>query len=291
MDLGNDSEGMRLLHLANRAQSKVAAFDLEKTIAEFSTIKAHWSPSVLDDLAGVGVESVAPIFVIGMPRSGSTLTEQILAAHPNVVGTGEDSVVSPFFDPYVLPETNAFIDAAKRAATALRAVAGPGQRVVDKYLNNSLRLGALATAFPNAVFVETVRDPRAIALSIYANPMRVAGHPYSTDLKNIAELFKLHTELMSHWTDLLGHRIVRVVYEDLVSDPEPNIRSLVANAQLPWDDACLRPESVARRIKTLSYAQVRSDIGTASSERWRRFESDLEPFSRKLRHAGLLEAL
>lgn len=291
MDLNNDSECMRLLHLANQAQAKIAAFDLEKTVADFSLIKSNWSGSVLDDLVGAGVDSVAPIFVIGMPRSGSTLTEQILAAHPTIVGTGEDSVVSPFFEPGMLPEANKLIEAAKRGAAALRSVAKPDQRVVDKYLNNSLRLGALAAAFPNAVFVETIRDPRAIALSIYANPMRVVGHPYSTDLKNIAELFKLHTDLMSHWKGMLGNRIISITYENLVSDPEPNIRALIADAGLPWDDACLRPESVARRIKTLSYAQVRADIGTASSDRWRRFERDLEPFSKSLREAGLLDAL
>ena len=290
MDLGNSKEGMQLLHLANKEQSKVAPYQHENTASMFAAIKSNWSLDTFSKLGGIGVETVAPIFVIGMPRSGSTLTEQIIAAHPDVVGTGEDSVVSPFFPPDILPEPNLMLDAARKGTAALRKVAGSQQRVVDKYLNNSLRLGALAAAFPNAIFVETERDPRAIALSIYSNAMRVAGHPYSTDLENIAALFELHTDLMKHWKRLLGGRLIKVSYETLVADPEPNVRDLIAQVGLPWHDACLRPDRVSRRIKTLSYAQVRSGIGTASSEKWKKFERDLEPFSSKLQAAGLLPA-
>lgn len=288
VDFGNFKEGMRLLHLANKEQAKVAPYDHEKTAGEFAQIKSNWSLEVYTNLAGVGVESVAPIFIIGMPRSGSTLTEQIIAAHPDITGTGEDSVVSPFFPPDIAGEPNVILEAAQKAAGALRSAVGSQKRVVDKYLNNSLRLGALAAAFPNAVFVETERDPRAIALSIYSNAMRVAGHPYSTDLANIAALFKLHSDLMQHWKKVLGDRLIVVSYETLVADPEPSIRALIERVGLPWDDVCLRPEQVSRRIKTLSYAQVRADIGTASAAKWKKFETDLEPFSEVLRNAGLL---
>ena len=288
LDIKDNAEGFQVLHHANKAQGKAITFDPHMASDEFASIKEQWNAATYSTLTGTGVESVAPIFVIGMPRSGSTLTEQIIEAHPMVKGVGEDSVVSPFFPIEITAERNSMIEAAKKGASALRNVSST-QRIVDKYLNNSLRLGALAAAFPNAVFVQTNRDPRAIALSIYANPMRVLGHPYSTDLEHIAHIYIEHVRLMDHWRSFLGPRNKTVDYEHLVTNPETHIRALIKDVDLVWDDACLRPNAVAKRIKTLSFAQVRSDIGTQSAARWRAFEDELAPFTERVKDAGLLD--
>jgi hypothetical protein len=160
--------------------------------------------------------------------------------------------------------------------------------LLDKFLNNFLRVGSLAAAFPRAKFVQTLRDPRAIALSIFTNRMKVDGHPYSTDLVDIAEFYKLYHGYMSHWKSVLGERIIVANYQLLVEDPERQIRDLIGRLDLEWNDACLRPEAVQKRVKTLSVTQVRSGIHTGSVERWKRHEADLEPFSQVLRQAGLL---
>lgn len=287
-DLGDDVESFRLLDEANRGQSAISTFDADATRKSFERIAATWTAEVIGALAGSGIETVAPIFVIGMPRSGSTLTEQILAAHPKIVGIGEDSLAAPHFPTEMSNEREALSESARGAAEEMRRAASGGTRIVDKYLNNFMRVGALAAAFPRAVFVHTRRDPRPVALSIYSNAMKVKGHPYSTDLKNIAEYYVMYDQLMQHWKTILQDRIVTVDYETLVVDPEPEIRRLVASVGLEWDNACLKPESVAKRVKTLSLAQVRSGIGTEAMARWKRFEADLEPFSRVLRKTGLL---
>ena len=223
-----------------------------------------------------------------MPRSGSTLLEHVVAIHPDVTSLGEDTFTTPYFPLDLASEPNVVVEVAHEAAKEVRRIAGPKGLLLDKFLYNYQRVGMLAAAFPNAKFIQTQRDPRAIALSIYSNPMKVAGHAYSTDLSNIARCYVSYHKLMQHWHSVLGDRIIVSDYQELVADPEPRIRALIDRLGLPWDDACLRPEAVQKRVKTLSMVQVRSGIHSGSVERWKHFEKDLQPFTDILSEAGLL---
>ena len=148
---------------------------------------------------------------------------------------------------------------------------GRTARYLDKYLFNFERLGMLSVAYPNAIFLKMRRDPRSIALSIYSNAMMVDAHPYSTRLEDIAAYFLHFERVMAHWHGFLSDRIVEVNYEELVNRPEEKVRELLRQVGLSWNDACLSPEEVAGRVKTLSMSQVRSGISNKPVEKWRRF--------------------
>ena len=288
LDLGQYDAAFASYKTANQLQGQKTTFDLAYVDKQRRAIQARWTSETLERLKGAGVESIAPIFIVGMPRSGSTLLDHVISAHPDVVSIGEDSFTNADFPFDLAAERNALVSAARAGAKEARRLSGPDVRLLDKFLNNFMRVGSLAAAYPRAKFVQTVRDPRAIALSIFTNRMKVNGHPYSADLVDIAEYYKQYHAYMEHWKSVLGSRVIAAEYQQLVENPEPEIRTLIERLDLEWNDACLKPEAVQKRVKTLSVAQVRSGIHTKSVERWKRHEADLEPFSKVLRAAGLL---
>ncbi len=287
-DLKNDADVFPALHRANALHGEGVPFNPKDFITQGDQIVSTWTRARIETLSEVGTKGVRPIFIVGMPRSGSTLTDRILAAHPEVASIGEDSLLAPEFPLDLAPKRDAVRMAGNAGISQIHATFGRTRRYLDKYLANCFRLGMLAAAYPEAVFLETRRDPRSIALSIYSNAMRVPSHPYSTSLEGIAQFYLYVERVMAHWRETLGDRVVAVDYATLVSDPEPRIRRLLEECRLPWNDACLSPEAVQDRVKTLSLAQVRSGINTGSVEKWRRFEKELEPFTRILQEAGAL---
>ena len=288
LDLGRHDAAFQSFRTANQLQGQKTTFDHARMQTHRRTAQDRWTKASIQSLRGAGVENVAPIFIVGMPRSGSTLLDHVLSAHPDVVSIGEDTFAKEDFPIDLAADRNTLVLAAKASAKKVRRLSGSGARLLDKYLNNFQRIGSLAAAFPNAKFVQTVRDPRAIALSIFTNRMKVNGHKYSTDLVDIADYYIEYHAYMVHWQETLGDRIIVTDYQRLVENPEPEIRTLLECLDLEWNDACLKPEAVQKRVKTLSLAQVRSEIHTSSVERWKRHEADLTPFSNALRKAGLL---
>lgn len=286
-DLGNDDAGFTALETANALRGRGLTYDVDAEEARRANLEARWTKETLAALDGAGEPGIAPIFIVGAPRSGSTLVEHVIAAHPAVTSIGEDTFAGQFFPLDIASDRTSIRDAADAAARVFREVAGPEGRLLDKYLHNFWRLGPLAAAFPEARFVHTRRDPRAVAFSIFANRMD-RGHAYANDLSHIAEFHLVLHRLMAHWDTILGDRLIPVDYEALVADPEPGIRALIRALGLPWDDACLRPEAVRKRVKTLSVAQVRSGIHNRSVARWQRVERHLRPFTDILEKAGVL---
>lgn len=279
MDLARHDAVFPALRKANEFQGRGWRFDFEAQARQAQHIRDTWTADSITALSGVGVEDVSPIFIIGMPRSGSTLTEHVIEAHPEVTSIGEGSFTAPFFPTRMAADREILAEASQAASKEVRKLAGPGRRLLDKYLYNYQRIGSLAAAFPNARFVQTRRDPRSIALSIYSNPLGVQLHPYSTELRDIGRFYVQYHLLMEYWKSILGDRIIVSDYQTLVEDPEPNIRALIARLGLPWDDACLKPEAVQKRVRTLSVVQVRSGIHSGAVERWRHYEAELAPFT------------
>ncbi|MCX7890508.1 MAG: sulfotransferase [Rhodobacteraceae bacterium] len=287
-DLGDPQAAMQAWHRANAAQDSLLPPQARLDEAWSEPIRAFWTPERLASLRGAGVDSVAPIFIVGLPRSGTTLTEQIIAAHPDVAAFGEDSVVLDHLGTGLEEDWNDLRTKAVAAARALRRAAGGAPRQVDKAMTNRRFVGVLAAAFPQARFVFVSRDLRAVALSMYGNWFDPYGHPYSVDLARMARHMIQMDRMMAHWRALLPDRVHDLSYEELVSDPEPVIRRLIGWLGLPWNDACLSPEEVQRRVTTLSVAQVRAGINTGSARRWEAFARDLEPLTAILRPAGLI---
>ena len=231
-----------------------------------------------------------PVFIVGMPRSGTSLVEQLLAAHPAVHGAGELSEIGHMVadiassavatDPY--PGYMRSLDAAGIAALGRRYVAHlrthspDAARITDKLPGNYLHLGFIATILPAATIVYCRRDPLDTAISLYFNDF-MSGHDYSNDLHSIGRVIRGMRALMVHWETVLGERMLTVDYEALVADPEPRTRRIVQHVGLAWDDACLRPHEVARPVHTASAWQVRQPVYKRSAGRAQRYGQFLGP--------------
>ena len=247
--------------------------------------------ALFERLAGAGLASERPIFIVGMARSGTTLVEQILSAHPAVDGAGETATLPKLVeqvDGAAYPawaRTMTAADAWRLGQSYLDALpaGAPGEtRVTDKTLSNFEHLGLIQLCLPNAAIIHCRRDPRDVGLSCFANRFS-QGQDHTYDLAELGRYWRAYDRLMAHWRAVLPPgRMLEVPYEAVVEDVEGWARRLVAHCGLAWDDACLRFHESGRAVRTGSFAQVRRPIYTGSVGRWRRFAGHLD---------SLLEAL
>ena len=159
--------------------------------------------------------------------------------------------------------------------------------MTDKHLGNAPYIGPLSAALPNAKFVLVRRNPRAICLSIFQNRFNTFGHAYAMDLEDLAHHYVAFDQLMTHWKSVMGPELIEVRYEDLVTDPDYQTRKLIADLDLPWDEACLSPEKSTSAVRTLSIGQVRQRVYDSSRDRWRNYEEELQPLIKILEQHGL----
>jgi len=248
---------------------------------------AAFRPDVFARLAGAGLDSRRPVFIFGLPRSGTSLIEQILASHSQVHGAGEidqgrldfeaiplllDWTDSPLFGP-VDRSADVFRQVAARHEARLVELGRGAARVVDKMTDNYLYLGLLAILFPNATFIHSRRDLRDVAVSCWITQFRSIR--WTNDQEEIVHRFQQYLRLMEHWRAVLPAPINEVDYEDLVDNPEAVARRLVAACGLDWEPACLDFHQTTRPVATASLAQVRQPIYKNSVARWRNYEHEL----------------
>ena len=232
-----------------------------------------------------------PVFIVGMPRSGTTLTEQILASHPDVHGLGELGVFPSIIrnlDSYlgagaVYPKSLKNLSPAildSMAETYLEGIGklGPTDtlRVTDKTLANFLYIGLILQIFPKARIIHCKRDPRDTCLSIYTQNFD-GSHYYASRLENLGAYYNQYRRVMNHWKSLLGVSILEIQYEDLVNHQEKKSRELVEFVGLEWDERVLRFYESKRSVVTASYDQVRQKIYTGSKARWKNYEKHIGP--------------
>ena len=291
---GAYAEAMDCWHQANAARRRMTgaadAAQLERHAARTMAVltgarlrarHARWP----------GSPDSRPLFIVGMPRSGTTLTEQILAAHPAGHGCGELPDIALIArnlragdapaDAWpasidLLPD--AALDAAARRYLAAAARDAPqhAQRLVDKAPLNFFHLGLIALLFPRARVVWCRRDPRDIAVSVYGENFSLEER-LATSLEGIGHYINLQTRLMRHWQASLSLPILELAYEQLATAPEEQARRLIAFAGLPWDPACLEFHRSERGVQTPSRWQVKQPVYTRSIGRWRNYEADLGP--------------
>jgi tetratricopeptide (TPR) repeat protein len=245
-----------------------------------------FDPKALAALRPGGIASDRPVFVIGMPRSGTSLTEQILATHPQVYGAGE--LLYWIFAADAERGTAREQRAAKIAELGhayldgLATQAGDAPRVVDKLPVNFRHVGLIHAALPGARFIHLARNPLDTCLSIYFQGFS-AAHPYATEFGDLAHYYREYKRLMVHWRMVLPpHTLLDVQYEDLVEDPEGLSRRMLAHIGLPWNPRCLEFYRTERPVLTASNWQVRQPIGRGSIERWRRYERFIGPLREAL---------
>ena len=260
-------------------------------IARFDRARLHDGPRASN-------RDPAPVFIVGMPRSGTTLIEQILAAHPQVHGAGERTAIGTLFTALggrggdaaaverIAALGTAELDAAAGTYLAgLHALAPTASRIVDKMPGNYRLLGLIALLLPGARIIHCRRDPRDIGLSIFT--FRFFGyHPYAHDLADLGWTIAEQDRLMAHWRAALPNPILAVELADWVADFDATLRRVLDFLDLPYDPACANFHTVERDVQTVSRAQVREPVHGRGIGRWRPFASHLAPLIEALREGG-----
>jgi tetratricopeptide (TPR) repeat protein len=277
---------------SNAAQAlERSAYDADRTNRVYDDAIATYNAAHFMRVAGRGSDSMRPIFVVGMPRSGTTLTEQILASHPAVFGAGELMDI-PRMAAVFNPSTADSNDLARMADDYLARISelAPADAafVVDKLPMNYFHLGLISSLFPRATIIHVSRDPRDIALSCFIEMFHIKEQDYTTDLLHIAHMMANKARLMAHWNRVLPQPILELSYERLITDQATETRRLLEHVGLPWDDRCLSYFRTERHVNTPSRWQVRQPIYDSSVGRWRNYAEQLGSLVEKLGELGLI---
>lgn len=283
-DIGTHDAAFETLSRANRGMRALQPYDINARLRKVEAYRAAFAAGLPP--AGPQATDDAPIFVTGMPRSGTTLIEQILSAHPQVTGGGEARTFLPHMtqhlgDPAAPPpgglnlSAKALADLGHAYAADMQDRFGAAPRHTDKSMQTLLYAGAVLAALPKAHIVVVQRNPNAIALSLFKQVFLPGKQLFSYDLDDIRAYQRSFDEMVGFWADRLPDRFHLVAYEDVVAAPEPAIRALLDKVDLPFDPACLRPEDNNRAVKTPSAVAVRKPINTAPLEDWRKFAHQL----------------
>lgn len=270
-------------------QKQGQGYDPQAHSAFVDRLIATFTPEFFARVQGWGLDTERPVFVVGLPRSGTTLTEQILASHPQVFGAGELPAVKADFDAIPgllmtnLPPVEALPGLHREAVRELAAwhlarleeLNPTADRVVDKLPDNYLHLGLVVTLFPKARIIHCRRDLRDVAVSCWMTNFRHIR--WAADPDHIAARFADYRRITDHWRRVLPVPVLEVDYEETVADLEGVVRRLVGWCGLPWDAACLDFHRTARPVRTASVTQVRQPIYLRSVGRWKHYETSLKP--------------
>jgi tetratricopeptide (TPR) repeat protein len=279
----------------NVLRRRDAPFDIANFERRSERIRAFFDQAFFTARAGAGNLGGAPIFIVGLPRSGSTLVEQILASHSCVEGTmelpfivniaNEFDDLAPARDGY--PETVRNASAAHLSALGTRYLAQTTplrrgrERFTDKLPNNFSHVGLIHAILPHATIIDARRHPMDCCFSTFKQHF-AEGQTFSYDLEDLGRYYRCYLSLMDHWDAVLPGKVLHLQYEDLVRDPERNIRRLLEHCQLPFEAACLSFHETRRPVRTASAEQVRQPLYTSGVGYWRQFATELEPLRRAL---------
>lgn len=274
-------------------------FDLQQNAQMFADLRSVFSKTNNAQQLRAKNSSSVPVFIVGMPRSGTSLVEQILASHPDVYGAGElidlyqvvkslkiNTGKSPY--PFCLDcvEQWQIDELAERYLKKLADMSPQSLRVTDKLPHNFVNLGLIDRLFPGARVIHCMRDPIDTCLSIYSLPFNLF-HLYKSNLEQLGAYYRQYQELMQYWKEVLRIPIMEIQYEELVANQEALSRKMIEFCGLEWDEQCLHFYASERKVKTLSYDQVRQPIYKKSMARWKNYESHLAPLINALgRHTG-----
>ena len=278
-DIGDDKAAFAHLKTGNDLRRRMIPYDERVAGQYYKNIRKTYTKAFLKTLAGKGYTSDVPVFIVGMPRSGTTLTEQIIAAHPLAFGAGELhdlSVVEKMFD-RVTPENarkmgKAYVDRIRRHDKSGKAV-----RITDKMPGNFMRLGEILSILPHARIIHCRRGAVDTLLSCYKQNF-ARGQYWSYDLAELAQQYRWYLDMMDHWRKVLPEgSFLEFDYEDTVTDFEAQARRLIDFIGLPWHPACLSPHKQKRAILTASKMQVIRPVYTTSVKGWQKYGKDLKP--------------
>jgi tetratricopeptide (TPR) repeat protein len=297
-DAGEDARAFQFYAEGNALRRKGLDYDPDETSGHVARSKALLSASFFAAHAGKGSPRPDPIFIVGLPRAGSTLVEQILASHSQVEGTQElpdvEILASRLGGQAARPSESAYPDILAALSAAEFAALGEEylQRTrvhrktgkpffIDKMPNNFAHLGLIHLMLPNARIIDVRRHPLGCGFSAFKQHFAV-GQPFTYRLEDLGLYYRDYVELMAHFDAVLPGRAHRVIYEQLVAEPEAEVRRLLSYCGLPFEPGCLRFYENDRAVRTASSEQVRRPIFTEATDHWRRFEAWLGPLKKGL---------
>jgi tetratricopeptide (TPR) repeat protein len=273
LDQDRDAAAFAWLRRANRLKRSAVDYDEAREAALIDAIIQAYPGA----LATSGTAGERAIFVFGMPRSGTTLVEQILATHSAVHGAGEPTclrdIAGALGYPHSIAEQSepALVETGSRYLATVGSGVPPDKRIVDKMPSNFLYAGLIPAILPGARMIHCRRDPLDTCFSCYSL-LFGEGQEYSYDLGELGRYYRLYSRLMAYWRKVLPpDQFIEVDYESLIAEPETQIRRLLEFCDLPWEEACLSPHKTGRRVGSASLDQVRSPIYKTSVGRARRF--------------------
>jgi tetratricopeptide (TPR) repeat protein len=298
-DVGRYDEAFRYYDLANKSAG--GTYDPKALEESYAETKKTYTRRFFEERRGFGLDSERPVFIVGMPRSGTTLTETIIAAHPQVHAAGELETMKRCereMADLVFRDEGAQKNARQLTWVGAEVLAqryldvidvkarnASATRVTDKMPHNFQVVGLIALLFPKARIIHTRRNPFDTCLSIWQQNFNDA-HTYGRNLADLGHHYAHYQHLMQHWREALPGRLLEIDYEDLVENQEQASRRLIDFVGLPWDDACLRPQDVKRTVLTASVWQVRQPVYKRSAGRWKNYERHLTPLRESLEAAG-----
>lgn len=286
------AEGNRLCYQAHPFDEGREERRLERSRALFTADLFKEFAAIADSIPSAGDKQV-PVFIVGMPRSGTTLVEQILSSHQTLYGAGELPLLGEFagraWDVLDSKDPNATLSALREIGQEylgrIKELAPDARYIIDKMPGNYHHLGWVHLMLPNAKIIHTTRNPMDTCFSCFAMKFE-RGHEYCYDLEALGRHYLCYRKYMAHWHAVLPPgRMLDVRYEEVIDDLEREARRILDYLGLPWDPACLEFHKNTRAVRTASVTQVRKPIYKSSVARWKRFENHLLPLS------GLLEAV
>lgn len=291
-DLHRYDEAFVQFERGNAIRRRHTAYNEQMFLGILSDLAAAFTPAAIEKRVGAGDPSDLPVFVIGMPRSGTSLIEQIIASHPNAAGAGElmllhtllgQNLAGPMFPAHFSDIPNSALSRLGATyVTHLRKHAEKSTRIVDKLPANFMLCGLIHLSLPNARIIHVKRNPLDTCFSCYAN-LFSENIDYSYDLGELGRYYRACENLMAHWHKVLpSGTILDVQYETLVDDFEAQAKRIIEYCGLPWDDACLHFHQTKRVVHTLSAAQLREPIYSRSVRRSDAYAAYLEPLRKAL---------
>lgn len=280
-DLGNFEKAFQHILEGNNIKKKMVKYNIKKDIELFDQIKLSYQ-KIRKNIPKINKSKseLTPIFIIGMPRSGTTLVEQIISSHSKVTGLGELPFVSQFGYPVTtgLSECNEefILKFRNDYLKKLESLRNNNLITTDKMPQNFLFVGLIAASFPEAKILHVKRNPAAVCWSIYKQWFKSNNLGYSYSIEDIIEYYKLYENLMEFWNNVLKNKIYKVDYESLTINHEYEIKKIIKYLELSWEKDCLSPEKNNRSISTASNIQIRSKIFKSSSEKWKKYKPFLK---------------
>ncbi len=298
-DLGDTANAWDCLQHGAAIMRQLEPWSSDAEAATVSAWREHLPAGAFDRLDVAGREGPRRIFILGLPRSGTTLVERILAAHSQVHAMGEPKAFAiavrrlsgltdaPLLDARVVAAA-AQIDPQHIADFYTREMApfsGNRPVTIDKRTQNVNYVGLIRRAFPDAAIITLDRAPMDALFGAYKR-LFAGSHSWSYAQDDLAEHYRHHRALIDHWRSIPAVGVIHLSLEKLIADPEPHIRDLLTACGLAFEDACLRPHEAAGAVMTASASQVRDPINAAGIGAWRRYAEQLAPLHDRLRHAG-----